>query len=199
MRNYLPVTNDWIWRSLVPVSTTLLFTAPTIITQTWKYFRICLSDAWYLVVESKGKTDRLWSWRHVAVCWWCSFLKPLDGGCQWIAAADWSRLNQSADLDQSEHSIWPRSYLQITSWVRSTRCISGFLIWLLPSYSTTCLVAESINLTKMSCSWRTPEDENIFIKTISLKTIWLTIRVEELKLVFDSIVGVLPGLLILNK
>ena len=28
-------------------------------------------------------------------------------------------------------------YLQITSWVSSTLCISGFFIWLLPSYSTT--------------------------------------------------------------
>ena len=29
------------------------------------------------------------------------------------------------------------NYLQMTSWVRRTLCISGFLIWLLPSYSTT--------------------------------------------------------------
>lgn len=26
----------------------------------------------------------------------------------------------------------------MTSWVRRTLCISGFLMWLLPSYSTTC-------------------------------------------------------------
>merc|ERR1719483_861386 len=29
--------------------------------------------------------------------------------------------------------------LQITSWVSKTLCISGFLMWLLPSYSTICL------------------------------------------------------------
>ena len=52
-------------------------------------------------------------------------------------------------------------YLQITSCVRRTRCISGFLIWLLPSYSTTWKKNEtkmikkchSSELISDSCTW----------------------------------------------
>ena len=60
---------------------------------------------------------------------------------RWVAARPRSANHRPPSLDNCGN------YLQMTSCVRRTLCISGFLIWLLPSYSTTCLLAESISRT----------------------------------------------------
>ena len=143
----LPVTNNRIRWSLVSVSATFLLTTAT--KNIW-CFRTkiidLVQDIQMLAVDwtqSQGSSSSLLISARLALIGPLTDTRPRD--------------------DQSDHAASKSCYLQITSCVRRTLCISGFLIWLDPSYSTTCLVAESISLTYISCSCLTPA-KNIKVK-----------------------------------